>query len=604
MRILTTLSWILMSLVTVGQSAPEDFQWNLSSLYSSQSDWEADKSFILENVDKIGRQTEIRNANQLAIELDFVSDLRSRAAKMVVYGALTSNLDFTDNQAEENYKVAVQMEDLVESEVVRFEQIILSLPEDKVRLWMDESDKLEEHRKRLNRILDKRDYQLDEDGERLMRSLGRTRQLPGETYSAFMDAKIGWPLLQLKDGSEIQLTPGTFRRISRTENKEDRKNAIETYYGFLGENSQLLGTLLTSRIETDLKLAQERGFDSGMDAEFHLRDGFPVGGHLKLLEAARTNKETLQRFVKIRASLLDQDVIDYTDLFDNPFSVNDSFSLDESLKVIEGATEFLGKDYQEKLFQVLKDSVMHLALQENKRWMWAIYPPVGGAKPYVIMSYNESFLANNVLSRALVGYLAQHHYSPDTRDDPPVYNNAVIYVGSLLHYDHMISTSTEKETKLYYLVEEANRLWKSFFRYLIIAELEKFIEDALKKNRVPNGEEISNKYKELLKSYYGNEHVDIDKIHGAEWMTIAQPFHTIEHQYWPPAMATACAILSKVEEGDEGILNLLLGKVTSESDRSYQILKVAGVDLINEGSYNPLAQRMSDLLDKIESLTN
>ena len=591
-------------LTTLGQHFKQntkDYIWDLSSLYANDNEWTNDKVFIIKNVKKISEIPDsVSSDKELSTILDFVSDLRSRSAKMVVYSALLSNLDYTSEQAQQKYDTATQLEDLVESHVFKVEQLLTDIPKEKLNNWLNNSQSLQVHKKRINRVLEQEPYLLNSEAEKVLRSLNRMRQFPGETYTSFMDSKIGWPACTLQDGTEIILTPSNYSKYKNSKVEEDRNKVITTFLNFLGSNSNLLGNLLVSRIATDLQIAKLRGFVSGADAQFFMRDGFAVGGHNVLLNAVRQNKNALQRFIKVRASLLKQERINYEQLHSNPFSSNDTFSLKESINIIKNATAFLGEDYQSKLIGVLSDSTFHLVQTTNKRNMWAIYPPVGGAKPYTIMSYNDSFLASNVLARALVGNLAQHHYSPDTRDDPPVYNNGVIYVGSLLHYDYLIHSSADKNKKLYYLVEEANRLWKSFFRYLIFAELEHYIEASINNNFIPNGETISNKYYSIITSYYGTEYVEIPNEYKYEWLTFQQPFHTIEHQYWPPAIATACSILEKVAKGNDNALNLLLGKVTEESDRSYQILKAAKIDLLDIETYNPLINRMNRLLDEIE----
>lgn len=585
------------------QSRPlESYSWDLSTLYSNEQDVEKEIKeiqLLIGSMEELKR-LQLNSSSDLLFLMDRVSDVRKRAAKLVVYGALISNLDKTSESAQKIYDQALEVEDKVESEVAFMKHKVADLAPARIALWMKEEPRLQAHIKRLNRIAYEREYFLDPKSEGTLKKLNRFRLQSGRTYQALLDSDLDWPVYNFS-GRDIVLDIGQYFNL-RSNSDDASKDGVRKFHEYMARYEDLLAIQLTNRIEMDLQLANLRGIESSIDAEFFIRDGFPIGSVQNFRNAAQKHAGVLSEFVRIKSRLLGNDQTGYADLYQSLPSFEDTYPIGRSVEILLNATKRFGTAYQQRLVEVFNDSVLHFANLPTKRRMWAIYPPVGGAKPYTIMSYNDSFLASNVFARAMVGNLAQHHYEPDTRDDPPVYNNGVIYTGGLLHYEYLIDQAQSPEEKLFYLIEAANRIWNSFFKYSIYATFEFEIEERLKAGKYLTGEEVSQIYYDVLMKFFDND-IQIPEHYRYEWMTIAQPFYTYEHQYWPVAIAAASVILDRIEE-DEKIQNLLIGKTETQWDRSHQILKAVGIDMGEESTYMSIATRMKKYMDDMKNLSN
>lgn len=607
-HLLITTLLCLWSFGIIAQNLEEQasqYVWNLSSLYSNNQEWQTEVNYIekkLESIPDLKGKAFLNPSNMLEV-LNKVSDLRSRAAKLVIYGALLENLDITSSDAKNKYDAALKLEDQVESTVGFMKYDVNKVPHSTLEQWYQTTPELKVHKKRINRVKNESKYLLSEETESSLRSLKRLWNQSGDTFQSIMESDLNWPTITLSNGEKMTLDLRGFYSIRKSNNKEDIALGVRSFLEFLKQYEEVFKIQLINRVDKDLQLAQLRGFATGPDANFFLRDGFPSGTAKTFRDAAKQNKATLQRFVKIIGRIIGTSQHSYADLYIRINHVPKSFTIEESIDIVFDATKFLGPVYQNKLRQVLSDSILHLGPSKNKRNMWAIYPPIADAKAYTIMKYNESFLASNIFMRAMIGNLAQYHYRADTRDDPPVYNNSIIYTGSLLHYDFLINKSKTKEDKLFYLVEAGKRLWNSFFKYAIYASFENEIEKRLASNSPLDVSEISNIYYQELKRFLGND-IDIPEVYKYEWMTISQPFSSYEHQYWPIAIAASCNILERIQS-DEIITALLLGKTNVESDRSHQILEYADIKMNETDAYDYLILHMNNILDQIEkSLAN
>lgn len=608
MRIQFTLVLTFLFLTAIqGQNKQyniDDFKWDLSTLYDESVSFEKQVEQLHQEKNEIKKlEGQIsQNVENLEMVLDRVSVLRGKAAKLVIYTALKENLDFTSKIAQRQFLIALEIEDEIESSTNFINTEVGQITKKEIEDLLIESPSLQKHKKRINRIKREKKYRLSQETERVLLGMKRLWLQSGQTHqSIFENRDLNWPKIKDRNENEISLFPSEFFRIRRSKDLDTRTKGTKIFLEHIEKYKDLLAIQICKRIEAELLIGRSRGFPTGIDAEFFLRDGFPIGATNILRKAALDNKELFQRYCKTISRLNGNLSPQYSDVYIGTASIDGKISLDESIKIVYEATEDLGNQYRKKIDSLLKEDTFHFRMSPTKRIMWAIYPPVGGSKPYTIMPYDESFRASSVLSRAIVGNLAQHHYSPDTRDDPPVYNNAIIYVGSLLHRDYLTQQAVDKSSKLKYLQAAAYGLYNTFFKYAVYASFEYEIESRLLKGEYPDGEDVSNIYYGVLQRYLGDE-INLPAEYAYEWMTIAQPFNTYEHQYWPVAMAAACEIVNQIKIPK--VNDLLIGKVTEESDRSYQILKEAGIDLMDDRTYSALFSKLEFYLDEIDKLLN
>lgn len=80
-------------------------------------------------------------------------------------------------------------------------------------------------------------------------------------------------------------------------------------------------------------------------------------------------------------------------------------------------------------------------------------------------------------------------------------------------------------------------------------------------------------------------------------MTFRVPFYSYEHQFWPAAMAGACAVYNKLIEGDEKALQIVnvLGRV--DLDMTYPLFLQVGIDMSNQNTYQEVFKTMNQLME-------
>ncbi len=215
---------------------------------------------------------------------------------------------------------------------------------------------------------------------------------------------------------------------------EDQTRAVRILLQHLKPLTNVFGLLYARRVEADLTIARHRKFDGGIDALWYLRDGMPLGTYRLMGEVARANRDTLRRYVALRGRALNRPRAEYGDLFASPKDYGRAFTIKQAIDTAVEASAPFGAGYQQRLRKLTESKWIDLPPRPSKRGVMSIYPAVGGAHPYFLMSYRPDYLSSRDFSggmTSLMTYAAiPPSLAPDTRDDPPSYGNAMIYVGT------------------------------------------------------------------------------------------------------------------------------------------------------------------------------
>jgi oligoendopeptidase F len=577
------------------------YVWDLSSLYPDQSAWEAERTTILEKIKTIVRlQGSLgRSAKSLADGLDQVSDLRARGSKMAIYGILVSSVDTRSEKAQNQYDVGTTLDAQVEAAVSFVPSELAAIGEQRLTQWLSEEPRLDRHRLRINRILWEAPHTLPAEEQSLVASMARWPQVSEDVFWALHDSDLNWPTQRNAAGKDVAFNVYSYRSPGQQQERA-------AFLSRLGSLENAFGLLYTRRIEADLTIARHRKFQDGIDAYWFLRDGMPEGTHRLMVEVARANLAIAHRYFILRDRALGVNGASYADLYTPPTGINRSFLIAEAMNTAISASAPLGPQYQERLRERFDAHWMHLPTWPNKRVTAEIYPPVGGAHPYLIMGYSPTYAKSRAFAGVVTLMMSDAEIPgnriPDTRDDPATYQNCVIYIGEILHDDYLRSTASNRQERIAFLVNSLDLLWNQYFRWTLVAELDARIQELIIQGKAPSGAQISKMYLDLLREYAGPG-VAVDDAFAAEWMTFSIPFESYEHQFWPPAMAAAASIMEGVRTGKINAITAVTGIFgRGDSDRSYLMLKNVGVDLRAKGPYEAVIRRMKSHLDELENL--
>jgi len=582
---------------------------NLSSLYADYKAWDAERAYILQKIDTIGqvKGTGSQGAKALADELDAISDLRTRAAKMGLYGQIESDLDTRSETAQAQGAVGRQLEAQVEAAVAFLPADIHSIDESVLTQWMKQEPRLRRHRMRITRILQETPHALPTEQASMLASMAGWPEVSGDAYWALMDSDLGWPKMQTAEGKTVEVNIYNYKTQFKG---EDQTRAAKALLNRLQSLRNAFGVLYTSRIEADLTTAKYRKFNNGADGMWFLRDAMPEGSLHIMADAARANLATLQRYMNLRARALGLNRVDYGDLYIAPPAVDRRFPIAEVMKMAIEVAAPMGPAFQDHLRQRMEAGWMHLPPWPQKRGTYGIWPPIGGAKPYFIMSYRDDFASARTFAGSVIRMTAKADYPqdslPDTMDDPAIFGNGGLEAAQTLYDDYLVDHAATRQEKIAYLLYSLDSQLKGFFRWVLFSELDAKVEQLIRAGKTPTGAQVSQMYLDLLHDYFGRGAVAVDEVFANEWIILSSvPFESYEHQGWPVATAAAACITEGLHSGDKNARLAVDGVYGSlDSDRSYFMLRQVGIDLNTRAPYEVFFRRTNRQLDQLESLLN
>lgn len=585
-----------------------EYVWDLSYIFPSDDAWSDELKRTREDAKTIDRVrgTMGKSAKELADAMNRIYDLRSRGAKLQIYGALRSDVDTKNEAATQMATVGRSIEREVEAAVGFLPYEINRIGELKLRQWLQKEPLLARHTRRINRILQEAPYTSSPEVQALIESMRGWPGVSAEGFFAFWESDLKWPTYTSEEGNEIQIQYANYRSARRTASAMDRLNVQKTFLGFARPYENILGYLYAQRIEADVTIASHRKFDDAIDAIWYLRDGVPDGTYKTMINTGKKNKELLNRYSSVMSKSIGVQKFAYQDFYANPKGFTRTFPIQEAFEIILGALEPLGSEFVKKVKIQIDKPTMHLVPLPDKRTFYANQMPIAGMPSYTMLSYRGTI----VDLRALMGAVAQKvrfadmpaENCPDTRDDPPIYGNSTLYIAEMMLTDYLIEHAGSKNEKLFYLYYALQRLWQHNFHHVVNAELDAKIQSMIMSDNPPSGEQISAIYLQLLKDWYAD--IEVDPVFGYEWMTNSVPFLSYEGQFWTASMAAACIVYQRMKAGDAQaksvMLESLMGK--GETDLSYTMYKTVGIDLAKEQTYQAMYDRMNSLLDQMEEI--
>ncbi len=587
----------------------DDFVWDLSPLCVNDSAWERDRDIILDKMRSIkrfeGKVTE--GPTQLADAMDAVYDLRNRTAKLVIYGFLVTASDNKSERSRMQYDVGNSLEPQVAAAVEFVEDEIRSLDSVTLHNWLDSELRLHCYRRRINRILREAPYTLSSEAQAVVENMARRPRMAAEVRSTLVDENLGWPEVTLTGGDTIAADFPGYGRSRRFSNTADRRSVSRAFLRRLSDFEPTFGLLLTGRIEADRTIARHRKFDSSIDAIWYLRDGMPIGSQAIMIDATRRNLAVLQRYLRLLGRAIGIDHLTDADISARPYGQQPTIQFVQALEIATEASRPLGAGFQASLQHCLEQPWMSLAPAPTKNGTYAVFPPIGKAPPFHIMSfrpnyvYSRGFLGGAVLMTAFASALPDR--TSDTRDDPGIYSNAMIYVGDMLFDEYMIAHASSREERIADYLSAADLIYRQYFRWVIVCDWERQVENLIARGETPDGHTLSGLFLELSREYYGEDAgvVSIDSLYGGQWMTYDVPCLSYEHEFWPPALAADCMVLNSIDAGDKQVLEKfyrVLGR--GELDLAYYLFEDMGINPASEKPYRAVMQRMNRLLDGLE----
>ncbi len=584
-------------------------QWDLTRIYKTQEEFEADLKKMKEEVipalagleGKLGQEKTLsqylalqREADRLLSRLSMFASMRSDLDKRNVTNA--TDLSKVENLFND-YNSAVSYAD---PEILKLGQDYISShfekhPEDKD--FDFEFDKLFRGAKHV----------LPGDQENLVSYFAPIQGEGANLYSQLSVSDYLPKTITLKSGKEQEVSDANWTSlVTSAACEEDRKAIFDSLYTWYDAHKNVYGEIYNNTVQAELSEMKARGYSSILESHLY-RNKIPESVFHNLIEAASEHAAPLHKYYEIRRKYLGLDHHRSYDRFIQLAHSDKKYTYEEARELFFRSIEKFPEDFQKKAREVSSDGYVDVYHHLGKRT--GAYSSGGdNIHPYILLNFNGEL--DDVFTLAHEsGHSIHTLYSEEAQ--PLLKQNYTIFVAEIAStfnehnlLDYLMDSGTlSKNDKIALLQKSIDEICGTFYRQTLFAHYEQDIAAMAERGEPINYKVLSDEMTRLYQIYYGIN-IEEEKVKPLVWAYIPHLFYTPFYVYQYATSFTASMLIYKrVKEGvphafEDYIEMLKSGGSTYPIDE----VRLAGVDLTKKDSFLAVTERMEELVDELEKL--
>jgi oligoendopeptidase F len=591
---------------------PVEYTWNLSDIYSTWEEWEADRTRLQARIDEYGglKGTLHQGPAQLLAAFKLGDALGQLAHTVYFYPSLKYDEDQRNNDNNARRQSVEALFARWQQAQSWFSPELLTIPLETVRAWMAGDAALGVYKFAVEEVYRQQAHVLDEAGEKLLALSARLTSAPGEAYMALSTSDASFPTITLSTGESVTMSYGQYRAVLATNrNQADRRAAFLAHYGTYNANINTYASLYHSVCQRDWFQARARGYASTAEAAF---DGhaIPVAVLENLIAAARAGAEPMRRYHRLRRQRLGLEAY-YPYDFSIPL-VEWTRKYDYSsvlAPIIESAAP-LGAEYQARMRAGFSNRWVDVFENDGKR-SGAYSAGVYGKHPYMLMNWNETL--DDVFTMAHeMGHSMHTQLSHETQ--PFVYSDYTIFVAEVastlneaLLLDHLLAKADDATERPVLLQHAIDNITSTFYTQVMFADYELQVHRKVERDEPITADVLNGIYKDLCDVYYGDA-VSLEPLTPITWARIPHFYNTPFYVYqYATCFASAAQLSKAITEGPEveraaaraRYLTLLS---SGGNDHPMSQLLKAGVDLSQPDTVAAVVAQLDRLVTQLEAI--
>lgn len=581
--------------------------WDLSSLYASDPQWEADLSRLDGQIAQFetyrGRLGESVETLLAALEFDSVFD--RTAERLGTYAFLKT----TEDQSNSDYqgmKSRFQNLAMRASQAASFMRPELLAIEASQMAQMMADERLSLYRLQLERLLRYRPHTLTDREERLLAMQGEMAGAAGEAFRKLNDADLRFGEIEDHQGRKLELSHATFGQLMISPDRAVRRRAFDQYYKPFADHENTLAATLAGSIHRDVYYARARNHSSSLSAAL-FPDNVPTEVYDNLVNSVRDSLPAVHHYLEVRRRKMGIDDIHHYDTYVPILTgIKKHHTWDQAVDVILAALAPLGSEYTG-------------VLAEGLRGRWSDRYPNRGKQsgafscgsfdgdPFIMMNFKEEVL-NDVFTLAHeAGHSMHSWYS--ARSQPFQYYNYTIFVAEVastfneqLLTEHLLKNAADDDERAYLINNELDSIRATVVRQTMFAEFEKRTHEMAEAGEPLTVQSFRSVYRELLDAYFGPNFV-VDKELELECFRIPHFYRAFYVYKYATGLSAAVALSRRVLGGGQQELDDYLRFLSGGCSLDpLDLLRAAGVDMTSPAPIQTTLKRFEELTSELDRL--
>jgi oligoendopeptidase F len=590
----------------------DKFKWNLADVYPSEAAWRAEKDKIAAQIPQVRSfQGKLGSSAQtLADALDTMYRLDKELSRLYVYASMTADTDTRQSGPQGMQQEMQQIYSTFAAQASYIEPELLKVGKETVDRFVASEPRLKTYDFYLHDIVRRAPHTLTDAEEKILADAGPMAGSAQNIYGILSNADFPYPTITLSDGTKAKVDQAGYSDLRTRANRDDRKNAMSTFFNALGSFGRTYGTTMNAEVQKVLFYARARKYSSNLEATL---DGpnIPVSVYTRLVDGVNSALPTFHRYLKLRKRMMGiTDDLHYYDLYAPLVAdVNLRYTPDEAARHVLEAVKPLGADYVGVVGRAFDERWIDFYPTEGKRT--GAYSN-GGAydvHPYMLLNYLGQYNDVSTLAHEL-GHTMHSYYSNKTQ--PYATSNYQTFVAEVastfneaLLLDHMLKQIKDKPTRLALLGNYLENAKSTVFRQTQFAEFELRMHEMAEKGQPITGDALAKLYLDITRKYYGHDQkvTVVDDYIANEWSFIPHFYRDFYVFQYATSFTAAEALSAKVLSGDKAATQRYLTFLSSGGSKyPIDLLKDAGVDMTTNEPLDLTVRKMNQVMDEMEML--
>lgn len=589
------------------KSIPENYKWDLDSLYKTTEEYYKDveaSNKILEKLKKykgkvLASAKNLLNILSIQIELDLLLD------KMANYVHLNSELDTRDSFYDSLLKELIDFYSNVSLELNFISDELKSLTDELLDKFIKVEPKLKAYEFGLRHTIKMNKHLLSLECENLLSSLSPVLDAGEDIFSKLDDADSDYGEVLDKEGHSHKLTGSSFSKFVSGEDRVLRKNADEKMHEYYKKHANTFAACLSNHVKTGSILSKIRGYESTLEASL-ASDNITPTFYKNFIKEVNDNLDVLHRMMKIykKAFKLDEmHIYDTRCRLESGVKVN--YTIEEMQSILKNALSPLGGEYLSGVNEAFENNWVDYYETPGKR-SGAFSTTTIATKPYLLLNYTGTFddleTFAHELGHSMHTYFSNKYRGPIDANYPIFLAEIASTTNELLLNHYLLNSTDDKKFKRFILNNLLSMYRATIFRQTEFAEFESIIFE-----RCENGENLSKDdftqiYYDLQKKYYGDGVIQDDYIK-YECFRIPHFYYNFYVYKYATSLAIAYRFASRIINNDEKVkANYIKFLSSGGKDYPMNILKECGIDLDSENILDYSINIIKKYLDEFERL--
>lgn len=583
------------------------YTWTLEDIYASDNEWEEDFNVVERMIREVAdfEGTLAQSGVQLLRWLHFADDLNVIAGRLGNYAFRRYDEDTANTRYQGMMDRVMAQHARIGAATAWVLPEILSIPEDVVRGYIEDTDGLETYAHHLDEILRMKAHTRTPSEEQLLALSMESLATPSNVFGMFNDADLRFGSIVDEDGVEIEVTKGRYIQLQESRDRRVREDAYRAMYDAYGSWKNTLAATLGGQVKKEMFLSRARRYENTRHMALY-EDNIPEAVYDNVVRTINDNLAPLHRSMALRKRLLALDAVRPWDLYVPLASAaNFHFPYDAAVRHVREAMGVLGPAYVRDLGTGLDGG--WIDVYENKGKTSGAYSAwTYGAHPFVLLNYSNTLKDVFTLAHEM-GHAMHSYYT--WKNQPPVYGGYTIFcaevastTNEMLLVDHMLKTQSDPELRRHLLFHHIDAIRGTVYNQALFAEFEQFVHQSAEAGIPLTVDVLSGKMSELYTRYLGPDFA-MDDAYAMNWSRIPHFYRSFYVFQYATGLSAAAAISRSILGGEPGARERYLEFLKAGSSRySIDLLRDAGVDMTQPDPIAATAALMDTLLDQVEAL--